>query len=125
MRSVDEWVAKHDDQAVPPRVRLRIFNRYGGICQLSTRKIMAGDAWDLDHIKALWLGGEHRESNLHPVLRQKHREKSAHEQKLQAKTDRIAKKHHGIRTEKRNGFPKHLKKCIDGRIIDRRTGEEI
>lgn len=53
MRSVDEWIGKNDDAAIPPRVRLRVFEKFGGICQLSNRKIMAGEAWDLDHIKAL------------------------------------------------------------------------
>ena len=96
MRSVDEWIGKNDDAAIPPRVRLRVFEKFGGICQLSNRKIMAGEAWDLDHIKALWRGGEHRESNLHPVLKQPHREKSAEEQSIQAKCDRIRKKHLGI-----------------------------
>lgn len=104
MRSVDEWIGKNDDATVPPRVRLRVFERYNGICQLSQRKIMAGDAWDLDHVKALWRGGEHRESNLHPVLKQPHREKSAEEQSIQAKCDRIRKKHLGIKNQ--STFPK-------------------
>lgn len=96
MRSVPEWIGKTDDEKVPPRVRLRLFEQYRGICQLSGRKIMAGEAWDLDHKKALWRGGEHRESNLHPVLKQPHREKSAEEQSIQAKCDRTRKKHLGI-----------------------------
>lgn len=96
MRSVDEWIANNDDAKVPPRVRLRIFEKFGGICQLSKRKIMPGEEWDLDHVKALWRGGEHRETNLHPVLKQPHREKSAEEQSIQAKCDRVRKKHLGI-----------------------------
>ena len=80
MRSVPEWIGRTDDEKVPPRVRLRLFEQYGGICQLSKRKIMAGEAWDLDHIKAIWRGGQHREANLWPVLKQPHREKSAEEQ---------------------------------------------
>lgn len=96
MRSVPEWVAKHDDQAIPPKVQLRVFAKYAGICQLSKRKIAAGEPWELDHIKALWRGGEHRESNLQPVLKAPHREKSSEEQSIQAKCDRIAKKHLGI-----------------------------
>ena len=98
MRSVDEWIGSSDDARIPPRVRLRVFARYEGICQLSKRRIAAGEAWDLDHIKALWRGGEHRETNLHPVLKQPHREKSAEEQSIQAKCDRIAKKHLGIKS---------------------------
>ena len=96
MRTVPEWIGASDDAKVPPRVRLRLFEKFGGICQLSKRKIMAGEEWDLDHIKALWRGGEHREENLHPVLKQPHREKSAEEQSVQAKCDRVRKKHLGI-----------------------------
>jgi 5-methylcytosine-specific restriction protein A len=76
-RSTPEWIAKHDDQSIPPRVRLRVFERHGGICHLSDRKIMPGEPWDCDHIVALINGGEHREFNLAPALRDKHREKTA------------------------------------------------
>jgi len=101
LRTVPDWVGRSDDEKIPPRVRLRIFERFGGVCQLSGRKIMPGDEWDLDHIKALWRGGRHSEDNLHPVLREKHREKSAAEQSEQAKADRIRKKHLGIWPESR------------------------
>lgn len=101
MRTVEEWRGKTDDSAIPPRVRLRVFEKFGGICQLSGRKIMAGDEWQVDHIKALWRGGEHRESNLQPVLKQPHSEKSKEEQSIQAKCDRIRKKHLGIWPESR------------------------
>lgn len=96
MRSVEEWIGKNDDAAIPPRVRLRVFEKFGGVCQLSGRKIMAGESWQVDHIKALWRGGEHRETNLQPVLADSHREKSSQEQSEQAKADRIRKKHLGL-----------------------------
>lgn len=93
MRAVPEWRGATDDAKIPKRVKLRIFTRCDGRCGLSGVKIQVGDAYDFDHIKALWRGGEHREFNLHPVLRDRHREKSAAEQSDQAKADRTHFKH--------------------------------
>lgn len=95
-RAVDEWIGKSDDTPVPPRVRVRVFDAYGGRCYLSGRKIMPGDQWDLDHKRALCNGGENRESNLAPVLRVEHRKKTADDVKIRAKADRVRKKHLGI-----------------------------
>ena len=36
-RSVDLWVGKTDDAKVPARVRLRVFEAYGGRCWISGR----------------------------------------------------------------------------------------
>lgn len=96
MRSVPEWIGATDDAKVPTTVRLRIFAAHGGRCHLSGRRIMPGDAWDLDHVTALWKGGKHVESNLAPALRDKHREKSAAENSEQAKADRTRAKHLGL-----------------------------
>lgn len=122
-RSVPEWIGATPDAAIPPRVRLRVFEAHGGICHLSGRKIMPGDLWDLDHVRALINGGEHRESNLAPALRDKHREKTAVDVALKAKTDRIAKKHLGIfpkgrgfgdRSRKFNGEVSPTKRSLRG-----------
>lgn len=102
-RKVDEWIGSSPDAAIPPRVRLRVFERYGGTCQLTGRKIMPGDKWDLDHVKPLAMGGEHRESNLQPVLKSAHIEKTKHDVAELAKARRLAAKHAGI--EKRKGKP--------------------
>lgn len=75
-RAVKEWIGKTPDAKIPPRVRLRIFEREKGVCHLSGRKITPADLWDLDHKIALINGGEHRESNLYPAIRDKHREKT-------------------------------------------------
>lgn len=117
MRSVAEWIAKHDDQKVPPRVRQRIFDAYEGVCQLSRRKIAIGDQWDLDHIKALWRGGQHRESNLHPVLKKPHRTKSARERNEQAHCDRMRQKHLGI-------YPKSIAKIPSRKFQTTRPAAE-
>src|SRR4051812_34525592 len=76
-RTVPEWVATHDDQAIPPRVRLRVFERYGGVCQCGCGlKIVPGSKWECDHKRALINGGTHSEDNLQPLLAAHHRKKS-------------------------------------------------
>ena len=108
-RSVPEWIGKSDDAKVPPRVRLRIFEREGGICHLSKRKVQPGEKWELDHIVALINGGEHRESNLAPALVQPHREKTRQDVAAKAKSVRVRSKHLGIRkapTMRSAGFAK-------------------
>lgn len=97
-RSVPEWVGATPDTPVPPRVRARIFERHNGVCHRSGRKIMAGDKWDLDHILALINGGEHRESNMAPILVGKpHKDKTAEDVKVKSKTARIRAKHLGLK----------------------------
>lgn len=101
-RAVDEWFGKTDDSAIPPRVKLRVFEAHGGICHLTGRKIMPGDDWDCDHVQALCNGGENREANLAPAIRAAHREKTISDVKARAKADRVRKKHLGIHQ------PKHI-----------------
>lgn len=110
MRTVPEWIGAHDDAKVPPRVRLRVFEAHGGKCWISGRKIMPGDAWDLDHKVALINGGEHRESNLAPALREVHRAKTAMDVKIKSHVARMRAKHLGCypktkRPLKSRGFP--------------------
>lgn len=97
MRTVKEWIGKNDDIPVPPHVRLRIFERENGICHISGRKITPADQWDLDHKRALCNGGQHRESNLFPAIRSKHREKTAEDVAERATVDRKKSKHLGIK----------------------------
>lgn len=93
-RQVKEWIGKHPDAKVPDWVRDRVFLRFGGRCAVTGIKLRAGD-YDLDHIKALADGGEHRESNLRPVFRLAHREKTGEENAARDKADRIGRKHRG------------------------------
>lgn len=95
-RSVPEWIGATPDTAAPTRVRLRVFEAHGGRCHITGRKIGVGESWELEHVKPLHLGGENRESNLAPALKDAHREKSAREVTAKAKADRIRAKHLGI-----------------------------
>lgn len=119
MRSVDEWIGATDDTPAPPRVRLRVFERHDGICHLSGRKIRPGEKWELEHIKALCNGGENRESNLAPALVAEHKTKTAADRRQKARTDRIRKRHLGIK--KRSSFAcsrdSKWKKKLDGSVV--------
>lgn len=91
-RSVDEWIGKDDDAIPPPRVRLRVFDSYGGHCHVCGRKISAGEYWQNDHIIALINGGENRETNLGPACRNCCYAKTAEDQ---AEKSQVADKRKG------------------------------
>lgn len=118
-REVPEWIGKHPDQAIPPRVRARVFERYNGICYLSKRKIMAGDKWEIEHVIAIINGGEHRENNMAPALADKHRDKTRDDMALKAKIHRTRNKHIGIAKPKTRGFDKRFTKGFDGIVRPR------
>lgn len=105
MRSVKEWQGKTDDSAIPPRVRLRVFEAHGGVCHLSGRRILAGEPWDCDHVVALVNGGEHRETNLAPALRDKHRKKTALDVREKSIVRRKQMKSLGIAPKKGRPMP--------------------
>ena len=95
-RSVKEWIAKHDDQAIPSRVKLRLFDRAGGCCQICTVKLTAG-RWQADHILALVNGGGHRENNLQAVCVACHADKTSLDVAEKSKTASVKAKHLGIK----------------------------
>jgi 5-methylcytosine-specific restriction enzyme A len=109
-RSVPEWIGKTDDAKIPDRVKLRVFDAYGGRCAGCDRKLYPGDRWEADHIKALINGGQHRENNLQPLCEFCHPEKTRADVAEKAMIARKRKKHVGIRTAKRKlsgrGFAK-------------------
>ncbi|ACS41631.1 HNH endonuclease [Methylorubrum extorquens] len=49
--------------------RLRIFLAHDGVCHICKGKIGVGEAWDLDHITPIAMGGEDEEANLAPAHR--------------------------------------------------------
>lgn len=123
-RSLPEWIGKTEDTPVPPRVKLRVFERCQGRCHISGRKIMPGDLWDMDHVVALcnWTGEGHgnRESNLAPALRDKHREKTKADVAEKAVSYRKRSKHIGAKAPSRRPIPgskaTRFKKKISGEV---------
>ena len=120
-RSTEEWIGKTDDAKIPPRVRLRVFERHGGICHISGRRIQAGEAWECDHFIALINGGEHRESNLRPALVAPHREKTKLDVAEKARTARKRQKYLGIKKPSRFACARNSiwKKKMDGSVVRR------
>lgn len=112
-RPVAEWVGKHHGTNIPPRVRLRIFERDGGECHICKLIIKTGESWQADHRQALINGGEHRETNLSPAHSHCHVAKSAKDVKEKAKVASVRKKHVGIKPKTQpiqsQGFPKTTK----------------
>lgn len=94
-RDVEEWIGRNANAHVPDTIRDRVFQRAKGRCHISGRKVMPGERWELEHIKPLSMGGEHRERNLAPALATEHRIKTATEATDRAKADRIRRKANG------------------------------
>jgi 5-methylcytosine-specific restriction enzyme A len=96
-RSLPEWIGKNADSAVPPRVRVRIFDRYEGRCQCGcNRKIMAGEAWDCEDTIAIINGGQRRESNMKPWLHEHHPKKTKADVAEKSRVYRKRAKHIGV-----------------------------
>lgn len=66
-RSVTEWRGKTPDTPIPPRVRLRVLDRFDKACGCCGRHIHPGDKWICDHKEAIILNGPNRENNLWPL----------------------------------------------------------
>jgi 5-methylcytosine-specific restriction protein A len=106
-RTPPEWIGKSADTPIPDHVKLRIWDREGGRCYLTGRKLRAGE-YDFEHVIALanWTGDGHgnRESNIRLAYRPAHRAKTKQDRKDKADSDRVRKKHVGI-TKSRNPLP--------------------
>ncbi len=100
-RSVEEWIGKTDDTPVPPRVRLRVFERFGGKCHKCSRKIPAGEAWTCEHLIALINQGQNREGNLNVTCGWCLPAKNAEDVAEKSKVARVKKKHLGLLKPKR------------------------
>jgi 5-methylcytosine-specific restriction enzyme A len=103
-RTVEEWIGRSDDEPVPPRVRLRVFERFDGICCECTLKIR-GRRWICDHRRALINGGENRESNLGPIHETCDKSKTKADVAEKKINNRVRSKHLGIRQKKGRPMP--------------------
>ena len=102
-RTVKEWIGRTDDDPVPPRVRLRVFLKFKGVCCECGVKIR-GRRWVCDHRKAIVNGGENRERNLGPIHEACDKKVKTPRDVAEKKiNNRVQMKHLGIK--KRKGRP--------------------
>lgn len=121
-RSIAEWIARHDDQAIPPRVQVRIFGRDNGRCQECTRRCgVGGEPWQIDHKVALVNGGQHRESNLRLLCVECHKGKTKEDVAEKATVYRKRKKAIGVRKPSKFACSRssRFKKKLDGSVVER------
>jgi 5-methylcytosine-specific restriction protein A len=100
-RSVPEWIAKRDDDAIPPRVKDRIAADAEGRCKTCTRAITGKLRAEFDHMIPLIIGGSHRENNIQLLCHECHAAKTKLDVKLKAKVARVRKHHLGIKKRRR------------------------
>src|SRR5215469_5550332 len=122
MRSIPEWIGKSDDDRIPDRVRVRVFARHNGRCHCCGRLILVGEAWELDHVIAIANGGEHRESNLKPILTEHHRNKTRLDTAIKSKSYAVRRKILGLKKPKRpliGSKASGWKRKMDGTLVRR------
>jgi len=119
-REVAQWRGASDDARVPPRVRLRVWDRCGGICAICTRIIPAGEPWECDHIVALANGGEHAEGNMQVLCGWCHKDKTRADVKEKSRTYKRRASHAGIKRRRRASFATNKdgthKRRMDGTV---------
>ena len=96
-RTVEEWIASHDDQAIPARVKIRVFDRHNGCCVACTLPIVGKLRPAYDHTIAIINGGQHRETNLQLLCVPCHKVKTRADVAEQSVTARVRAKHLGIK----------------------------
>lgn len=99
-RSIPEWIGRTDDAPMPPRVRLRVLERFGTRCDRAGgrgRPIRPGDKWICDHRLAIINGGENRENDLHPLCESCEPTKTAADVGEKSRDYRVRLRHAGIK----------------------------
>lgn len=128
MRTVDEWIGATDDSAIPARVKVRVFNKFGGRCAACTGSIVGKLRPAYDHHIAIINGGRNAESNLQLLCVPCHALKTKADVAEKATTYRKRAKHLGVFAPRQKiqspGFRKAAPQRSASRPI-RRVGETL
>lgn len=109
---------------ISARERMDIWTRCGGVCHICGAKIDGThEAWDVEHIIALAMGGDDHGDNLAPAHRSCHRRKTAEDVRAVAKAARMQQRAAGIKRQSRTPLPggraSGLKRKITGEVVER------
>jgi 5-methylcytosine-specific restriction protein A len=125
MRSTEEWIGTSDDQSIPARVKIRVFDAFGGRCAVCTLQIAGKLRPAYDHAIALINGGENRETNLQLLCVPCHALKTKADVAEKSVVARVRAKHLRLHSAKRKiqsaGFQKSAPQKTASRPIERRT----
>ena len=123
-RSLSPWIGKTDDAAIPPRVKLRVWDRDNGTCQGPChRKLGPSDKVHFDHKIPLKDGGPHSEDNLQLMCEGDHIRKTGLEAAARGLTHAIQKRHRGINKPSRLAEKWKWKKRILAERAELERGE--
>ena len=101
MRSVEEWIGDNDNQAIPARVRVRIFDECNGRCRNCDILIVGGVRPAIDHVIAIANGGPNAERNLQLLCVTCHAEKTKRDVAEKSTVYRKRLKHLGLKPKGR------------------------
>jgi 5-methylcytosine-specific restriction protein A len=95
-RSTAEWIGASDDSTIPARVKVRVFDKFGGYCAACTRTIVGKLRPAYDHHVAIINGGRNSESNLQLLCVSCHALKTKSDVAEKASVYRKRAKHLGL-----------------------------
>lgn len=75
-REVPEWIGATDDTPIPPRVKVRVFERCNGHCCECRVRIVGSISPEFDHVTAIANGGRNAESNIQLLCKPCHAAKT-------------------------------------------------
>lgn len=103
--------------------RVRIFAAAGGVCHLCGVDIRHGEAWEVEHVIPLAMGGDDHGDNLQPAHVACHRAKTNGDLGALAKAKRVEARHIGAKAPSKTPLPggkrSPWKRLMSGRIIRR------
>ncbi len=104
--------------------KARVFEAHNGVCHICGDKIDGTrEAWELEHIIPIAMGGEDDESNAAPAHVVCHKGKTATDKAQIAKANRVRAKHMGAKARTKSTFPgsraSKWKRKVSGEVVRR------